>query len=115
MALRHFKDYYMQVEKQYLKMVEDAKEYDKLLKEGKVEYEQVEQVQSMLSKLTENYKRLTYVAYLMQLPNRPKKEAKHRNVKVENALQDSSKEAILKENEDVLKNFKNKIEEIKNG
>ena len=115
MALRHFKDYYMQVEKQYLKMVEDAKEYDKLLKEGKVEYEQVEQVQAMLSKVTENYKRLTYVAYLMQLPNRPKKEAKHRNLKVENALKDSSKEAILKENEDVLKNFKNKIEDIKNG
>ena len=115
MALRHFKDYYKQVEKQYLKMVDDAKEYDKLLKEGKVEYEQVEQVQGMLSKVTENYKRLTYVAYLMQLPNRAKKEAKHRNKKVEDALKDSSKEAILRENEDVLKNFKNKLEEIKNG
>lgn len=115
MALRHFKEYYKQVEKQYLRMLEDSKEYDKLLKEGKVEYEQVEQVQTMLSKVTENYKRLTYVAYLIQLPNRPKKEVKHRNMKVENALKDSSKETIVKENEDILKNFRDKIEEIRNG
>ena len=115
MALRHFKDYYKQVEKQYLRMVEDSKEYDKLLKEGKIEYEQVEQVQLMLSKITENYKRLTYIAYLMQLPNRPKKESKQRNIKLENVLKDSSKEAIYKENEDILKNFKKQLEEIKNG
>lgn len=115
MALRHFKDYYKQVEKQYFRMVENSKEYDKLLKEGKVEYEQVEQVQAMLSKVTENYKRLTYVAYLMQLPNRSKKEKKHRNTKIENALKMDDKEAIYKENEDILINFKKQIEEKKNG
>lgn len=115
MALRHFKEYYKQVEKQQLKMVEDAKEFDKLLKEGKVEPEQVEQVQLMLSKVTENYKRLTYIAYLLQLPNKKQKETKHRDAKIEKALEKDSQEAILLENENVLVEFKKYIEEIKNG
>ena len=117
MALRHFKEYYKQVEKQYLRMLEDSKEYDKLLKEGKVDPEQVEQVQVMLSKVTENYKRLTYIAYLMQLPNKKKKEAKHRDSRLEKALyiDKATACAVCEENEDILKNFKKQLEEIKNG
>ena len=115
MALRHVKDFYKKQEKQYYKMLADSKEFDELAKKGQVSPEQVEQVHSMLSKLEENYKRLTYIVYLFSLPNRENKTKKYRekNQSLEKALEKHSKEEMLQENEDVLTNFRKKLEEMK--
>ena len=112
MALRHVKDFYKKQEKQYLKMLSDAKEFDDLAKQGVVSPEQVENVHTMLSRLEENYKRLTYIMYLFALPNRDKKKDTNKIIK-ENLSKHSS-EIMLQENEDVLKNFRDKLERLKN-
>ena len=111
MALRHVKDFYKKQEKQYLKMLADSKEFDSLAKQGVVSSEQVENVHMMLSKLEENYKRLTYIMYLFALPNRDKKKDKNKIIK--DNLKEHSDEIMLQENEDVLVNFKKKLEELK--
>lgn len=110
MALKQVKDYYLQCQAQYLEMLNDAKDFDEALKGGFIEQGQFDQAQAMLNKVKENYERLSYIMYLFQQPNRANKVAKFnsQNKAVHQHLSHSgaSKESVLKENDDVLKEFK---------
>jgi iron uptake system EfeUOB component EfeO/EfeM len=117
MSLKHVKNYYLQVQEQYLQMVEDSKDFDEAIKGGFMDQAQYDQAQSMLGRIKENYERLSYIIYLFYQPNRDKKVAKFnkQNKKVYDHMNNSnySKDAIIKENEDILKEFKKLIEGIK--
>ena len=117
MSLKHFKKFYKQQESNYYRMLATSKEFDKLVKEGKADPEQVEQAHLIIANLETNYKRLSYVLYLLNLPNRKEKEIKYRikNKKIEDALKGHTAEDIIREDEDALKEFKKHIEGIKNG
>ena len=116
MALKQVKTYYRQVEHQYFRMLEDSKEFDELLKQGKVDQSQIDQIHLMLSKLEENYKRLSYIMFLIGAPNRTKKLPKYnqQNAKLDFASIKADDKSVLAENEDVLKKFKSYLEGIKN-
>ena len=117
MSLKHVKHYYLQVQEQYFQMLEDSKDYDEALKGGFIGQAQYDQAQSIMSRVKENYERISYIIYLFYQPNRDKKVAKFnkQNKNLHTALSESnySKEAILKENEDLLKEFKKLIKELK--
>jgi iron uptake system EfeUOB component EfeO/EfeM len=117
MALKQVKNYYLQVQEQYLEMVNDAKDFDEAIKKGLIDQAQYDQAQTLLNRVKENYERLSYIIYLFYQPNRDKKVAKFNNqhkglVKHFNSA-GSSKESILEENSDMLKQFKQIVREIK--
>lgn len=117
MALKHVRNYYLQCQIQYLDMLNDAKDFDEALKKGLVDQAQFDQAQVLLNRVKENYERLSYIMYLFTQPNRPNKVAKFnkQNKEVYERMNASSysKEAVLNENSDLLKEFKKLIKEIK--
>ena len=111
MAYIDVKRYFLQVQDQYLEMLSDTKELDEAAKAGQVSQENYEAAQALMLRLKENYERLCYIMFLFNQPARKKKKAKYnaQNSVTASALNNSSEEAILAENADVLKQFKELI------
>lgn len=110
MSLKHVKEYFVDVEKQYTEMLRTLKEIDPLLKQGLVPQEMYENVQSDVLRLKDNYERVAYIMFLFNQPNKKSRRINKRDKSWINRLQHSSKETIIKENDDVLKHFKELLE-----
>lgn len=117
MARKDVINYYISVQNQYFEMLNDAKDLDDAYKNGIISQEQVEQAQDILSKLKENYDRLSYVVLLLNEPGRDskKKSFKKQNIKVYDYLKNSNDCYIRNENEDVLKKLKSLIKGESDG
>lgn len=113
MARSHVVQYYLEVEYQYLEMLDALKELNKLVKEGKVDLERYEQQASEVQKLKENYERISYIIFLLNKPNRKSKKLDDNTLRWYAELKNHSKEAIIDENNDVLVTFKKLIVEGK--
>jgi hypothetical protein len=117
MALKQVRDYYLQCQEQYLEMLNNSKDFDEALKKGLVDQEQFDQAQVMLNKVKENYERISFIMYLFYQPNQDKKVAKfnRQNKKFHDTIrnQSYSQESVIAENEDILKQFKKMVMEIK--
>lgn len=117
MAKRDVVNYYLSVQKQYFEMLDDVKDYEEALAQGKFTQEQNEQARALVEAVKENYDRLSYIILLLQEPNREKKKAgfRNQNAKVYDYLSMSSDSYIKSENEDILKRLKKLISEAKNN
>lgn len=106
--------YYAQVEQQFYEMNQAAKELSEECRKGNVTQAQVDQAETMALPLRQNYERLSYLLYLLNLPNRERKVPKYERANRE--LADGfarAHKAEEHENEDALKNFKKYIEALK--
>lgn len=114
MAYKHVKEYFKKVENMFIEMVNNAKEFDDAYKEGFLTQEQIDNANTLLTPIKQNYERLAYIMYLFNMPNRSKKARKYNNSnkKISNALRDSNEECIIKECEDSLKYFKEYIKTL---
>lgn len=79
MALIDFKRYMFQVEAQYVEMKEDLKDFEQALKDGYITEDKLVSVKEDVERLEQNYKRLLYAAFLLEIPKRNSKKAKHKN------------------------------------
>jgi len=113
MARSHVVKYYLEVEYQYLEMLDTLKELKELLKEGKVSDETYIQEEANVSKLKENYERIAYIMFLLNQPQRKSKKLNSEALSWYKELKNHSKEAIIDENKDVLCTFKQLIREGK--
>lgn len=113
MAKSHLIKYYLEVEYQYLEMLDTLKELKELVKEGKVSAEAYEQEEINVGKLKENYERISYIMFLLKQPQRKSKKLDKDTLSWYNELKNHSKEAIINENNDVLCIFKQLIKEGK--
>lgn len=120
MARRHVIKYYKEVQDQYIEMLHQANEFEKALKDEFITQEQITQYKEIVAKLKENYERLSYIMFLLNMPNKKSKEARYKkqNKNIVNYLNNSSEEFVLKEDEDVLLKLrqfiKKELEELKN-
>lgn len=119
MAKRHLIQYYIEQEATYSQMLEDINDLEKSYKSGNMEYERYAQLRDSLTQdiqaIKEEYERLSYVMFLLNMPNRVKKEAKF---KKENKtylayLDKYSKEKLVDESKDVLAKFKETVRKYK--
>lgn len=85
MALNDARGYLYTMLNQYLEMQEDLKDFDEAFKDGYITEERLEEVKYEVSQLKENYDRIQYIMYLMEIPNRKAKKEKfhHANKRVE--------------------------------
>lgn len=113
MAKSHIIKYYLEVEYQYLEMLDTLKELKELVKEGKVDVEAYEQEAANVEKLKENYERISYIMFLLNQPRRTSKKLDTDTLRWYNELKNHSKEAIIDENKDVLCTFKQLVKEGK--
>lgn len=119
MARRHLVQYFVELESNYAQMLEDVNELEKSYKSGNMDYERYAQLRDALTPeiepLKEEYERLSYIMFLLNIPNRVKKEDRY---KKENStyfayLDKFSKEKIVDESSDFLAKFKKSVEEWK--
>ena len=117
MAKKHVIDYYVEQQAAYMQMLEDVAEIEKLYKEGKMDYERYSELRDRLvpqiEELKAPYELLTYVLFLLDIPNRPRKGKKYlaQNKMYFAYLNKYSKENMIAESQDVLKTFKQIVKE----
>jgi len=118
MAVRDVKEYYYKMLAQYLEMKNDLADFEEALKNGYITEDQMQTALEEVNALQVNYDRLTYIMYLLELPNRRSKHAKyHRaNKKVFEALKEhkATTEAVELENKSALDHFRAELKKLRN-
>lgn len=116
MAIKDVKIYYYNVLSQYLEMKADLKDFEQALADGHITEDKLEEVRQDVAQIKDNYDRLSFILYLLAMPNRKSKKEKY--IKTSNILESyfektgHNMDAVLKENEDVLKHLKAEIKRL---
>lgn len=118
MALRDFKQYMGRTLTQYLEMKEDLADFEEAVKNGNITEDKLTEVKENVRRIEENYNRLLYVAYLLELPNRSEKKAKFYKSKANQALDNkfdelnASQNDVYNENKSLLNDIRKQLKEI---
>lgn len=118
MAIKDVKHYFYTMLSQYIEEKQNLSDFEEALKEGNITEDQMNEALEIVAGLEENYHRLAYIMFLLEMPNRKsKKEGYLRQYK---PILDELKrlgadvESIKEENSDALTHFKAKLEKLKN-
>lgn len=118
MALIDFKRYMFQIEAQYVEMKNDLEDFAQALKDGYITEEQLASVKEDVALIEQNYKRLLYVAFLLEIPKRNSKKAKYKKVNQSliNYFEElnAGENAIINENKSLLENIRAELKQLKN-
>ena len=63
---------------QYLEMKADLADFEQGLQDGYITEDQLEAAKEEINLLENNYDRLSYILYLLEIPNKNSKKAKHK-------------------------------------
>jgi len=112
MAYLDVKEYFLQVEDQYLSTKKEVENYKNLANQGLMSKEHLDIIEDNLLGLEVNYKRLAYVMYLFNKP----KSTKKRN-KIKDDLEDKfefigvTKTQIIDENTNLINSIRKYIDD----
>lgn len=116
MAIRDVKEYYFKMLGQYMEMKADLADFEYALKEGFITEDQMQAAIEEVNKVQQNYDRLTYIMYLLELPRRNSRQAKyHRaNKKILDALTERKADinSIENENKSALDAFRKELKQL---
>ena len=74
MAIKDVKRYYYNMLAQYLEMKADLKDFEQAVADGFITEDQLEAARDEVAKVEQNYDRLSYIMYLLEMPNRSEKK-----------------------------------------
>lgn len=108
MSVKHVKEYYLKVTNDYHEMNKILEELEKCLTEERAveATKNIDMIRQQVSQLKENYLRLSYVMFLLNMPNKKEKQrkyAKQERKRVEAVPKEDRMMGVLKENKDILK------------
>ena len=116
MAIRDVKEYYFKMAAQYIEMKDDLKDFEQALKDGFITEDQLQAAYDEVDKVQQNYDRLSYIMYLLNLPNRKSKQKKYKiiNTALETEFEKRKADtgSVSIENRDALKAFKEEMEKL---
>ena len=117
MAIRAFNLYLANVQAQVLATKNDLADFEQGLKDGYVTEQQVEDLRAEYQRMDDNYQRLLYVGYLLELPNskwRKKRfRRKHDDLEIYLDKANATEDKVIKENEVAMELIKNEIAKLK--
>ena len=117
MAIRDFNLYLANVQAQVLATKNDLADFEQGLKDGHVTEQQVEDLKAEYQRMDDNYQRLLYVGYLLELPKskwRKKKfRRKHDDLEIYLDKANATEDKVIKENEVAMELIKNEIAKLK--
>ena len=117
MAIRDFNLYLVNVQAQVLTTKNDLADFEQGLKDGYVTEQQVEDLRAEYQRIDDNYQRLLYVGYLLELPKskwRKKRfRRKHDDLEIYLDKANATEDKIIKENEIAMELIKNEIKKLK--
>ena len=115
MSVKHVKDYYNQLYSQYLEMEDDIKDLSQAVSNHIVMPEVLDQAVKELDKVKENYQRINYIMFLLDMPNKKEKQRiyqKRTSAVIKNIPESAKLNSILDENKKCLAQFSKKVDEI---
>lgn len=116
MAVRDFKQYLVKIQGQYLEMKNDLADFNQAFKDGHITEDQLNAAKEDVNILEQNYQRLLYAEYLLEIPNRKSKKAKHKkaNTKLENAFIEmkADEDSVFEENKCALNHLRAELKKL---
>lgn len=117
MAIRDFNLYLANVQAQVLATKNDLADFEQGLKDGYVTEQQVKDLRAEYQRIDDNYQRLLYVGYLLELPKskwRKKRfRRKHEDLEIYLDKANATEDKVIKENEIAMELIKNEIKKLK--
>lgn len=109
MAVKHVKEYYETMCKQYHELNEELREFEELCDKELVSPERLENMKAIVEPLKNNYQTLSYIMFLLNKPNRKQKQKKYERVNRQllGAIEHrNTEQGKIEENNKVLKDLK---------
>lgn len=106
MSKKHFEKYLDEVSSQYHEMNEDLRDIEKLVADNMMPPEFLDKLKMMIAPVKDNWLKLNYVKFLLDMPNKKEKISKYKNQNkkiLENVI---TKDEVLKQNEEALVKLK---------
>ena len=118
MAAKDVKEYYFKLIAQKAELEADLADFEEALKNGFITEEQMQAAKDELIPYQINLDRLTYIVYLLELPNRKTKKAKFakQNKKIIDELErrKADEQSVIYENKSALDAFRKEVKELLN-
>ena len=115
MAVKDVKEYYFKLIAQKAELEADLADFEEALKNGFITEEQMQAAKDELVPYQINLDRLTYIMYLLELPNRKAKKAKFakQNKKILDELgkRNADESSVIAENKSALDAFRKEVKE----
>lgn len=106
MSKKDFDKEFIQIENQYLEMLENLKDMEKELADGLVNPDLLEQMKEIIKPLRTNYEMWNYIKFLLNKPTKKKKEEKYKNQNKKLMVKMKTLEETKEENNKVLDELK---------
>ena len=118
MAVKDVKEYYFKLIAQKAELEADLADFEEALKNGFITEEQMQAAKDELIPYQINLDRLTYIMYLLELPNRKAKKVKFakQNKKILDELgkRNADEQSVISENKSALDGFRKEVKELLN-
>lgn len=118
MAIKDVRNYFYTMLVQYLEEKQNLADFEEALKAGNITEDQMQDAMEVVAGLEENYHRLVYIMYLLDMPNRKSKKAgyvrQYKPILEELKRLGADIDSIKAENSDALVHFKAVLESLKN-
>lgn len=110
MSRKHVEDYFNQICDDYHEMVETLKDMEEECKKGLVSPDRVEQLKKMIEPIKLNYSRISYIMFLLNMPNKKEKQKWYNKQNPKSKFaKENTLEGIRAENKQSLKNAKESL------
>lgn len=110
MAIKHVKQYYERMVSDYTEMKHVLEEMEKLSEEkSEIALSNIDNIKGQVRILEANYKRLSYIMFLLNQPNKEKKKKRYftqEHKKLENIPIKDRQEGVETENSLIIENLK---------
>ena len=116
MAIKDVKQYYYNMQAQYLEMKADLADFETAFADGFITEDQLDEVKADVARIENNYDRLSYIMYLLEIPKRTSKRAAHAktNKKLLEFFEDSaaSEDQVKLENNSTLGHLRAELKRL---
>ena len=109
MAVKHIKQYYDDVCVNYLDMIKALEDLTEECNKNIVSPEKVEEFKRMVEPVKNNYLTLSYIMFLLNMPNRKEKQKKYEKQeqkRLSNIPHKNTKDGIIEENKVLINKMK---------
>ena len=117
MAIKDVREYFYTMLVQYIEEKQNLNDFAEALKDGKITEEQMQEAINIVADLENNYHRLAYIMFLLDMPNKKSKKTGYlrQHAVILNELIELGVDidSVKKENTDALIHFKAALKALK--
>ena len=109
MAVRHIKAYFNDVANQYLQLQKEVEEFEEEAQKNLCDPDKIEVLKQMVQPVKDTYMFLSYVMYLLNMPNREQKKNKYQRMNeklLKSIPHDKPKQGLMEQKDECLKEIK---------